>query len=172
MFAKHSPPTRHKQIAPSMDHGEGRKKGDTLGVKEVERESLAVEIRTMSQSQSVKDNVVVTATSSTDHQAGEKGSSDRESQSGSVSNSMTKKSQNPVDDKPLKEACSDNAKANESKAGGSTVGKLSATMYRPSGVRSRSASLPGSEAAICKGLPHCQMATVETRRLILMRPCS
>ena len=86
---------------------------------------------------------------------------------------MAKKSQNPEDDKPLKEARSEivhnNAKANESKAGGSTVGKLRTTMYRPFGVNLYPRACQEVRQLFVRG---AQMAAVEMRWLILMRLCS
>ena len=158
MFAKHSPPARRKQAALGTDRSKSRKKSDFLSVGEGERGSQATEVRNLSQLQPLMDNETVSPNIS--HQAVGTGAADQESQSGSLSKGEgeIERSQNPGNDIQLKDACSElvkgNVKPDEKRAGGSAVGKLSATMYKPFGTRSRSASLSGSEVAICKGGPN------------------
>ena len=151
MFAKHSPPATRRRNAANGGSSKTNERKESARGRNGESESRSIQVRNSAQVQSKADTGPNIAHGS-----------DSDTDTGLLVGSAAaqvfddNRGGNPEVSKVSEEADSQkiNAKANETKGEISTVGKLSDTMYRPFGTRSRSGSLSGSDTAICKGGPN------------------
>ena len=146
MFAKHSPPARRKNPAPSAERTK-RKKGESSRGKESEEvDSAAAEVRNSTQIPLKVGVKGADPNAGCSDGGGEKAESGQEKGPALISNQCG----DSGGGKKSHEAAI-NAEPEETKADRSKVGKLSDTMYRPFGSRSRSTSPSVSDYHICKG---------------------
>ena len=187
MFAKHSPPALRRRDAANGERQGGerskaKKKGELLArgtgkSGECELERLVTEVSNSPQVKSIAN------TAATGTNIGNPDNSDsdqlelQEAGEAGTSNANTNRNLNlnPGASKAFEVGSNQTTseKAKESKADKGTVSKLSDTMYRPFGTRSRSASLSGSEAAICKGGPNgsCGIEVVDSDKAMQCDRC-
>ena len=161
MFAKHSPPARRKNIAATAERSK-RKKGEaTRERRGGEADSDASEVRKPTQIQPAVEKM----TTGSNNEGVDNPDSESGQGKGEQLCLISTPDHNGVSGgRKSSEEAAVIGKSKETKADWNKVGKLSATMYRPFGTRSRSASLSGSEGAICKGGPNgsCGNEVVDT----------